>query len=155
MITFCAGTLAVIGRLNISPGVAGLSISYALSITQALNWVVRMAAERENNIVSVERVTDYVNLPQEPAHNLPETCQLRSLIRSRNTKDTDPPAASWPLSGSIEFHKVFLRYRPDLPVALNGLTMQIKAKEKVQRPLLRDAGLIVGVRGLHGNRIHH
>jgi hypothetical protein len=40
LITFCAGSLAVLGRHGISAGVAGLSISYALSITQALNWVV-------------------------------------------------------------------------------------------------------------------
>lgn len=69
LITFCAGTLAVLGRHSISAGVAGLSISYALSITQALNWVVRMAADRETSIVSVERVREYLRLQLEPAHH--------------------------------------------------------------------------------------
>ena len=50
MITFCAGTLAVLGRQTISPGVAGLSISYALSITQALNWVVRGSEGRRGSL---------------------------------------------------------------------------------------------------------
>ena len=77
LITFCAGTLAVLGRHSISAGVAGLSISYALSITQALNWVVRMAADRETSIVSVERVREYLRLQLEPAHHC-ETCQSKA-----------------------------------------------------------------------------
>ncbi|CAK9011231.1 ATP-binding cassette sub-family C member 3 (Canalicular multispecific organic anion transporter 2) (Multidrug resistance-associated protein 3), partial [Durusdinium trenchii] len=86
-ITFCAGTLAVVGRHQISAGVAGLSISYALSITQALNWVVRMAADRETSIVSVERVREYLRLELEPPHHC----------------ENDPAPNSWPTSGSIEF----------------------------------------------------
>ena len=41
-------------------GLGGLSITYALSVTQTLNWMVRMTSERETNIVSVERVAEYV-----------------------------------------------------------------------------------------------
>lgn len=114
LITFCAGSLAVLGRHGISAGVAGLSISYALSITQALNWVVRMAADRETSIVSVERVREYLRLELEPPHHC----------------DSDPPPP-WPQYGSIEFQNVFLRYRPELPTVLNGLSLQIKAKEKI------------------------
>ena len=43
-------------RDSISPGLVGLSISYALSVTQTLNWLVRMASEVETNIVAVERL---------------------------------------------------------------------------------------------------
>ena len=114
-ITFCAGTLAVIGRHQISAGVAGLSISYALSITQALNWVVRMAADRETSIVSVERVREYLRLELEPPH------------RCVN----DPAPNSWPQQGHIEFQNVFLRYRPELPTVLNGLSLEIRGREKI------------------------
>eukprot|EP00913_Durusdinium_trenchii_P002361 g2179.t1 len=114
-ITFCAGTLAVVGRHQISAGVAGLSISYALSITQALNWVVRMAADRETSIVSVERVREYLRLELEPPHHC----------------ENDPAPNSWPTSGSIEFQNVFLRYRPELPTVLNGLSLEIRSREKI------------------------
>jgi ATP-binding cassette, subfamily C (CFTR/MRP), member 1 len=36
-------------------GMAGLSLSFALSITQAINWSVRMASDLESQMVSVER----------------------------------------------------------------------------------------------------
>jgi len=42
-----------------------MSIAYALSITQTLNWMVRMTSERETNIISVERMREYSILPME------------------------------------------------------------------------------------------
>jgi hypothetical protein len=34
-------------------GLAGLAISFALSVTQSLNWTVRMASDMESQMVSV------------------------------------------------------------------------------------------------------
>lgn len=50
-----------------------------------------------------------------------------------NHEDTDPPPQSWPSRGSIEFQNVFLRYRPELPTVLNGLTLKIEGREKMLR----------------------
>lgn len=45
IVVVASSLLAVFGGLNgtMSPGVGGLAISYALNITQSLNWMVRMA----------------------------------------------------------------------------------------------------------------
>lgn len=40
---------------TISPATVGLSISYALQISQVLSFLVRMTAEVETNIVAIER----------------------------------------------------------------------------------------------------
>ena len=37
-------------------GLAGLSVSFALSVTQALNWTVRMGSDLEANMIAVERI---------------------------------------------------------------------------------------------------
>ncbi|KAF9298384.1 hypothetical protein BGZ74_009397, partial [Mortierella antarctica] len=50
---------------EVDPGLVGLSLTYALSITQTLNWVVRQYTEIESNIVSVERLQEYVELEPE------------------------------------------------------------------------------------------
>ena len=65
-IVTAAGLLAILSRNYLSAGVAGLSISYALSVTQSLNWVVRMTSDRETNIVSVERIREYLHKTPEP-----------------------------------------------------------------------------------------
>ena len=46
----------------LSAGMAGFVMSYALQVTDSLNWVVRMSAEVESNIVSVERCLEYCEL---------------------------------------------------------------------------------------------
>ena len=46
-------------------GLAGLSISFALSVTQSLNWSVRMGSDLEANMVAVERIRQYSSITSE------------------------------------------------------------------------------------------
>ena len=38
------------------PGLVGLSLSYALTVTQSLSYLVQMTSEVETNMVGVERI---------------------------------------------------------------------------------------------------
>ncbi len=49
---------------SISISAHGLSISLTLSVTQSLNWTVRMASDMESQMVSVERVKTYSVMQQ-------------------------------------------------------------------------------------------
>lgn len=104
------------GGSEIFAGLAGLSISFALNVTQALNWSVRMASDLEANMVSVERINQYCKIPSEASHNLPSDESLRY---------------NWPSDGRIIFKSVKLRYRSGLPLVLKGLDFQIPPKSKV------------------------
>jgi ABC-type multidrug transport system fused ATPase/permease subunit len=101
---------------EIFAGLAGLSISYALSVTQSLNWAVRTGSDFEANMVSVERVRQYTQLDQEAPHETSVDKQL----------DKD-----WPSRGMIEFRTSMLRYRPGLPLVLKGLNLIIPSHAKV------------------------
>ena len=83
---------------------------------KALNWSVRMAAQLETDMVSVERLQHYIAdvAPEAPAE----------------VPAADPPA-DWPTAGALEFRDVKLRYRPGLPLVLKGLTLSIAAGQKV------------------------
>ena len=72
LIIFFAALFAVIQheykdvlKLPISAGLVGLSISYALQVTSALNMMVRMTSDLETNIVAVERVKEYAETENE------------------------------------------------------------------------------------------
>lgn len=52
-------------HLPINAGLVGLSVSYALQVTGALNYMVRMTSELETNIVAVERIKEYTETPNE------------------------------------------------------------------------------------------
>ncbi|KAL7243223.1 hypothetical protein ACSBR1_015604 [Camellia fascicularis] len=93
----------------------GLLLSYALNITSLLTAVLRLASLAENSLNAVERVGTYIDLPSEGP----------SIIESNR-----PPPA-WPSSGSIKFEDVVLRYRPELPPVLHGLSFTVTPSDKV------------------------
>jgi len=113
IITFAA-FFAVFERGHIDAAFAALSISYALSITQSLNWLVRMSSQRETSVVSVERVSQYARTPSEPP-----------LV-----VEPSPPS-SWPQHGKVEISGYYLRYLKRLPWVLKGVNLVIHPGEKV------------------------
>lgn len=118
IIIFGAAMLAVVEVVyggNLDAGLVGLSVSYALGTTQALNWVIRSFCEIETNIVSVERVKEYIDLPSEA----PEIIE------------TNRPSHIWPEKGMIEYRDYSTRYRPGLDLVLKGISFKVAPKEKV------------------------
>lgn len=100
---------------GLSAGMVGLAMSYALQITQSLNWIVRQTVEVETNIVSVERVLEYANLPSEA----PEV-----IFKRR-------PAIGWPAQGAVSFKNYSTRYREGLDLVLKDIDLDIKPHEKI------------------------
>lgn len=107
--------VSVASGSGLSAGLVGLAMSYALQITQSLNWIVRQTVEVETNIVSVERVLEYARLPSEA----PE-------VISKNR-----PPASWPTRGAVSFKNYSTRYRPGLELVLKDINLDIKPNEKI------------------------
>ena len=123
LIIFFAALFAAIQRnyrdelnLRISPGLVGLSISYALQITQCLSCVVRMASELETNIVAVERIKEYAETPTE-APPIIDSCQ---------------PPDDWPTDGHVKFDHYSTRYREGLDLVLKDIDVDIAGGTKVR-----------------------
>ncbi|KAK7801049.1 hypothetical protein U0070_012106 [Myodes glareolus] len=114
-LVFVASLCAVLSKAHLSAGLVGFSVSAALQVTQTLQWVVRSWTDLENSMVAVERVQDYTDIPKEAPWRLP-TCAARPL---------------WPTRGQIEFRDFGLRHRPELPLAVRGVSLKIHAGEKV------------------------
>ena len=51
---------------QVSTKLVGLALSYTLQLSGLMQWAVRQTAEAENEIVAVERILQYTELPQEP-----------------------------------------------------------------------------------------
>ncbi|CAL5025388.1 unnamed protein product [Urochloa decumbens] len=93
----------------------GLLLTYTLNITNLLTAVLRLASLAENSLNAVERVGTYIELPSEAPPVI---------------EDHRPPPG-WPSSGVIKFEDVVLRYRPELPPVLHGISFIINGSEKV------------------------
>ncbi|GAB1607734.1 resistance-associated 1-like [Argonauta hians] len=113
-IIVAASLFSILGT-DITGGLVGLSISYALQVTNALNMLVRMTSDLETNVVSVERLVEYSHIQRESEWYIP---------------DKKPPN-SWPDQGQLEFIDYKTRYRTGLDLVLKGISCTIKPKEKI------------------------
>lgn len=123
-----AAALAVVFADSISPAMAGLSISYALSITQSFNWAVRMSAQVSVQQVSVERVTEYGSIEPEFDPGLSQ-----QVARAMATPGAALPGvpASWPESGELELQHVSMAYRADTPTVLHDISLRLPSGSKL------------------------
>ena len=94
---------------------SSLTLTYAVMLPYFLAIVSENFVTVRTSFAALERLSQYLELPQEPAHTLP----------------TDPPRGQWPNDGAIEFQTVSLRYRPGLPLALHDFTMRVAGGSRV------------------------
>ncbi|KAI0313275.1 P-loop containing nucleoside triphosphate hydrolase protein [Amylostereum chailletii] len=117
VIILLASTLSMITLVtsSVDAGLVGLVISYALNTTSSLNWLVRSASEVEQNIVSVERMLNYIELEPEAPYEVPE----------------NKPSEEWPSEGRVQFKQYSLRYRPELDLVLRDISLSLNPAEKI------------------------
>ncbi|ADV20810.1 ATP-binding cassette (ABC) transporter, putative [Cryptococcus gattii WM276] len=93
---------------------SGFALSQAISFSSMILWWVRMVNEMEVQGNSVERIQDYLVIPQEPAF-----------------EESKQPPAAWPTSGEIVLDHLCAKYSNDGPTVLDDLELTIKSGEKV------------------------
>jgi ABC-type multidrug transport system fused ATPase/permease subunit len=94
----------------IDPSLAGLAVTYGLSLNTLQAWLIWTLCNLENKIISVERILQYASVPSEPP-----------LVIESNR-----PEQSWPSRGEVEIRDLQVRYAPHMPLVLRGITCTFK-----------------------------
>ncbi|KAL8741027.1 MAG: hypothetical protein Q9190_006325 [Brigantiaea leucoxantha] len=115
LVSFFAGAFVILKIGSIDAGAAGLSMTYAVMFSENVLWLVRLYSMNEQNMNSVERVNEYLEIDQEAKAVIPET----------------RPPGNWPSHGAIEFINYSTRYRDDFDPVLRNITFNIPAGERV------------------------
>ena len=100
--------------LALQAGLVALLVRWASGLTVSLSFVVDNFAEAEGAVTAIERISRMTEIPQEPNFD------------KKGDSVVDP---LWPTKGELEFRDVKMRYRPSLPLALNGLSFRVEAGE--------------------------
>ena len=95
--------------------IAGLALTYGLTLSRTLAGVVWCLCHLETKMISVERILQYTSIPSEGP-----------LIVQKHRPDS-----SWPVRGEISIHNLQIRYAPHLPLILHGVTCTFPAGKKI------------------------
>ncbi|KAJ7145739.1 multidrug resistance-associated ABC transporter [Mycena epipterygia] len=91
----------------------------ALNFSESVYWACRFWTGLELDLNSVERIVEYLDLPQEPP----------AIIESQR------PPAYWPSSARnsslVVVEDLNIKYAPDLPSVLQNVSFELKAGERV------------------------
>ena len=116
IVSFTAVIMNDMGVIRTDPGVLGLTISLLLQLSMLFQYMIRQSAQVVNNMVSVERVLQFRDLPSEAAFT--------------NEYD-DQVSAQWPNNGTIDIQDLSVRYREGLPLSLENLSLHIDGGSRV------------------------
>ena len=110
-----SSAVVVAGIFPSSPGLAGLAISSALSLTGLLSWMVRQTSELEVNMNSVERLVEYDDEPREAP----------AVVMGRR------PLPNWPTRGEMQVENLWVRYRDVDSWVLKGISFHVAGGESI------------------------
>ncbi|KAJ9552037.1 hypothetical protein OSB04_016082 [Centaurea solstitialis] len=115
-VTFAAFLIFLIAipEGTIDPSIAGLATTYGLTLNTLIGLVVRTLTNLENKIISVERIFQYSSIPSEPP-----------LVIESNRPDDQ-----WPSQGEVDIRHLRVRYAPNMPLVLRGLTCTFNGGKK-------------------------
>ena len=111
LVTFSAALFLLFGSADAA--LAGFTLSYAITLVDVVLWLVRLYSVVEINLNAVDRVSEYLAIPSEAQHG-----QL--------------PPAHWPTdTGMIHVRDLAVRYAPEFPRALDGVSFDVRPGEKI------------------------
>ena len=128
LFSLCTAMISVRLRDEIKSSAVALSLMYSMNMIVWFQWGVRQFIEAENLMTSAKRIDEYSQLPPEED----KTARAGLIETPKN----------WISRGTIEFRNYSLRYRPNLPRALQNINFTIVSSEKIG--VIGRTGIIFG-----------
>ncbi|XP_042456213.1 ABC transporter C family member 10-like isoform X1 [Zingiber officinale] len=107
--------MALLPPGTFSPGFIGMALSYGLSLNVSLVFSIQNQCILANNIISVERLDQYMHITSEAAETV---------------EDNKPPV-DWPVIGRVEIYDLKIRYRKEAPLVLCGISCTFEGGKKI------------------------
>uniref|UniRef100_A0A672SV70 ATP-binding cassette sub-family C member 9-like n=1 Tax=Sinocyclocheilus grahami TaxID=75366 RepID=A0A672SV70_SINGR len=99
-------------------GLVGLGLTYALTVTNYLNWVVRNLADLEVQMAAVKKVNSFLSTESE---------------NYEGSMDVSQVPEDWPQHGEIKIHDLCVRYDTMLKPVLKHVNTHINPGQKVKK----------------------
>ncbi|KAG0219752.1 Multidrug resistance-associated protein 1 [Mortierella sp. NVP41] len=131
IVVLATSLLCVWKMEQLGTGGAGLTLSYSLTVTFNITYLVTSLSNLQNQLVSVDRILEYCDKsPEAPltvaemaSQNLPTAQDFEAALSEKD-------GGQW-REGSIAFKNYSTRYREGMELVIKNLTVQIGGGEKV------------------------
>ena len=118
-LVFNAAREGGVGGVSVPPSLAAVALGSALTLGESMRWTTLFLVQAESTLASAERTSEYaLKLDQEAAEILPG--------------DGDLAVKGWPGSeAGLRLEALQVRYIKGMPLALRGLSCDLRAREKI------------------------
>ncbi|WJX71041.1 Multidrug resistance-associated protein 7, variant 2 [Trifolium repens] len=96
-------------------GFIGMALSYGLTLNSSLVYSIQSQCTIASQIISVERLNQYMHIESE----------------AEEIVEGNRPPTNWPVAGKVEIKDLKIRYRPEGPLVLHGITCIFEAGHKI------------------------
>jgi ATP-binding cassette subfamily C (CFTR/MRP) protein 1 len=114
-----------------SPGMAGLGVSSAMALTGTVSWLLRQISELEINMNAVERLVEYDGEREEAPALGEGAVESAAAGGGRQHQHVSLLPRGWPSYGALAVENLVVRYRPDLPPVLRGVSFAVDGGQKL------------------------
>uniref|UniRef100_A0A0N5C8T7 Multidrug resistance-associated protein 5 n=1 Tax=Strongyloides papillosus TaxID=174720 RepID=A0A0N5C8T7_STREA len=114
LITTCVAVFIVWLTGIVNPAEAGMALAFAIQMSGIFQFAVRSQTELESKLTSVERISYYFN----------------SVTQETRSNTRNVPQ-NWPTKGDIVFENLRMRYRVNMNLALDDVSLHIESNEKI------------------------
>ncbi|KAH7046369.1 hypothetical protein BKA57DRAFT_537240 [Linnemannia elongata] len=117
---------------ELGTGGAGLALSYSLTVTFHITYLVTSLSNLQNQLVSVDRILEYCEKKPEAPLTI-EKMEVEKLPVARDFRsalDESENGGQWK-EGSIEFKNYSTRYREGMELVIKNLSVRVEGGEKV------------------------
>ncbi|XP_073131517.1 ABC transporter C family member 10-like [Henckelia pumila] len=115
VLAFAGLCMVLLPTGTFTSGFIGMALSYGLSLNISLVFSINNQCTLANCIVSVERLDQYMHIPSEA----PEVIEQNR------------PPVNWPTEGKVEIQNLQIKYRPDSPLVLRGISCTFEGGHKI------------------------
>nr|POE96161.1 abc transporter c family member 10 [Quercus suber] len=107
--------MVLLPHQTFSPGFIGMALAYGLSLNMMVVRSIQKQSTIADNIICVERLNQYMHIPSEAPEVIEE----------------NRPTTNWPVVGKVEIQDLQVRYRPNAPLVLCGISCTFEGGHKI------------------------
>ncbi|KAM4087722.1 hypothetical protein ACB094_07G016900 [Castanea mollissima] len=115
VLSFSALSMTLLHLGASASGYVGMALSYGLSLNVYVVFFVLNWSLLETSITSVERLEQYMHIPSEAAEEI----------------EGHQPMHNWPAVGQVKICDLKVRYRPNAPLVLQGISCVFEGGHKI------------------------